>query len=603
MSCRILLSIFSTSKEHLLRLYALGILDAKAFCIACYWASKSGSHGDGIRRFGLPPDQSTGNYSKHLSRHLPKQESAPELTMVEIPVMLNGKRQTKLIPVAPIHEVMEAEIKVCDDLVAASDETDWSQNFRDHPHRVKPDDPRDVHPISIYMDGIKYNRAIGPRADTLVGVTAYNVRTNRRHLIAVLSKYESCGWDSLWPILNHMRWSLAAAAEGRRPMVRWDGSIWPEGSVYSTLSGSELSARFLLVQIKADWMEFCSSLGFPSWSSVNAPCFLCGARKSQLFDFRGVDLESDPWGPKGNSYDNECSKSEIEVIVKSEADRQAILVTGGLHTRKKPAGRVLANDVPMFRLKGGDRLEPNADLPNSAMFEDKMLPFTAVFWRSRTDGLGRISSWVLRRCPLFCDEVGVTPNSVLHIDTLHTLYSGVMAVYVYTVIQECLDQNLYNIGGAQDIMQEQTLERLVNDYTYGFRQHRTTIFSRMRTKRTGARCLVGRAGRSNKFLTRNIHPIELGAGGQSLVSPESNRQKLPSAHYHSEYACAGWQARAQNKSGRDRRASSMGDRLLLARSDWPYARPRGETCSRRKVPGRVRAAASRLPICFEMGNV
>ena len=459
-------SFFPTSQEHLLRLYAVGRLDAKAFCIACHWASMSGSHGEGLRRFGLSPNQSTGNYSKHLARHLPKQESAPELTMVEIPVSVKGKRDTKVIPVAPIHEILDAEANVCQDFQDTSGEDDWSATFRDHPFREKLGDSRDVHPIALYLDGIKYNRAIGPRADSLIGITAYNLRTNRRHLVAVLSKDESLGWESIWPILNHIRWSLAAAAEGARPRRRWDGKPWPTKSVYDKLAETPLTARFLLCQVKADWMEFCSSLGFPSWSSVNAPCFLCAAKKSQLFDFRGVDIENDPWGPKGNSYDDECKQCEIEVIVASEDDRRAILDTGGLHTRKKGKklpGRVLTHDLPAYKLCRGDRLEPSFDLQDTMRFEEADLPFKCVFWRSRTDAQGRIDSWTLRRCPIFAPEVGATPETSLHIDTLHTLYSGVMAVYVCTVIQETLDQDLYGIGGQQESQHERTLERIVND--------------------------------------------------------------------------------------------------------------------------------------------
>ncbi len=86
-----------------------------------------------------------------------------------------------------------------------------------------------------------------------------------------------------------------------------------------------------------------------------------------------------------------------------------------------------------------------------------------VLWRKRDDAKGRIASWVTRRCPLFCDEVGVTPDSALHLDTLHTLFQGPMATFVYEVLQECLDQDLYGIGGPKDSREERTLERLVND--------------------------------------------------------------------------------------------------------------------------------------------
>ena len=202
------------------------------------------------------------------------QESAPELNMVEVPVMYKQSRTTKLLPVAPLHEVLEAEVAALGNLAAPSDCSDWSNTFRDHPHRVRAGDARETFPVAIYLDGIKYNRAIGPRADSLIGITAYHLRTDRRHLLAVISKAESTGWDTLWPVLNHIKWSLAAAAEGKRPSKMWDGREWPQGCIYGETAGSDLSARYLLCQITADWMEFTHSLGFPTWSAFNSPLFL-----------------------------------------------------------------------------------------------------------------------------------------------------------------------------------------------------------------------------------------------------------------------------------------------------------------------------------------
>ncbi len=460
-----------THEEHLLSLYCVGALDAKSFCIACYWASKSGSIGEGMHRYALAPGNSTGNYSKHLNRYLPTQEGAPELDLVEVPVMYKGKRVTKTIPVSPIHEVMEAEFAtLADNSEGSTDETDWSEVFREHPHRVRPGDSRQTVPIAIYLDGIKYNRAIGPRADSLIGVTAYNLRTTRRHLVAVVSKQESVGWDTLWPILNHMRWSLAAAAEGKRPTRRWDGREWPADSHYASTAGSDTRARYILCQIKADWMEFCQSLGFPSWASANSPCFCCAAVKATLFDFRCVNLEDDPWGAKPTTYDEECRKSEIEVTVNTEGERRAILEIGGLHTEtrnKKFVGRILTNPIDKYGLKSGDRLEPSNDLQNTADFETRPLPFVCVFWRRWEDARGRISSWVLRRCPLFSPEVGAVPQTVLHLDTLHTLYQGPMATFVYEVIHAAMEQDLFGLGGARESRDECTLERLMNNYTFG----------------------------------------------------------------------------------------------------------------------------------------
>ena len=82
----------------MIRLYCVGKLDATSFSIACYLASQAGAAGDGLKLYGLAPDKtgngSSGRYARHLRRVLPQQASAPELDMVEVPVLIKGKRTT-----------------------------------------------------------------------------------------------------------------------------------------------------------------------------------------------------------------------------------------------------------------------------------------------------------------------------------------------------------------------------------------------------------------------------------------------------------------------------------------------------------------------------
>ena len=456
-----------SDQEHLVRLYALGKLDAKAFSIACFLAAKAGAKGDNLKLYGLPPgESSSGNYSRRLKKVLPQQVSAPELDLVEIPVNIRGRRTTKLVPVAPIHECMEAESRETSDMnVEKSDDNDWCDSFEGHPHRHRADG-KPVHPIALYLDGIKYTRSIGPgRADSLVGITAYNLKTSQRHLIAVVSKREMCGYDSLWPILNHIKWSLSAATEGRRPTKRWDDSPWPKKSAYYDEQGTELGSRYLLCQIKADWSEQCSAMGFPTWSSVHAPCFLCACTKSTMYRFDAVTLVDDGWGKKATTYEAECSRHEMRITVATEDDRMMILTEGGLqtHKKKKLSGRVLKHDVGKFGLCAGDRLEPSQHLQHSGVFDTKEVPFEAVFWRAKTDAKGRSLSWVTRRCPLFCPELGTTPDTVLHLDTLHCVYLGVFSTFTYYVLREALDVDVYGIGGPKETREPATLERLLND--------------------------------------------------------------------------------------------------------------------------------------------
>eukprot|EP00959_Pyramimonas_sp_CCMP1952_P251138 5249031-Pyramimonas_sp.AAC.1 len=98
-------------EEHLLRLYAAGSLSAKAFCIACYWATKAGAKSDSLSRYAKSPESASGEFSKHLKKHLPSAEGAPELHQITMPISSKGSRSSKVTLMAPPHEVLNAELE------------------------------------------------------------------------------------------------------------------------------------------------------------------------------------------------------------------------------------------------------------------------------------------------------------------------------------------------------------------------------------------------------------------------------------------------------------------------------------------------------------
>ena len=205
---------------------------------------------------------------------------------------------------------------------------------------------------------------------------------------------------------------------------------------------------------------------FPTWSSFHSPCFLCDCTKKTLYHFEDVSLENSSWNAKPNTYEEECAKHEVRILVATESDRLKILTEGGLytkHVKSKIVGRTLRHDIPSLCLLANDRLEPSHELQHSSLFESKPVPFYATFWRVRHDARNRSIGWVNRRCPLFCEALGTTPSSVLHLDTLHCVYLGVFSTFTYFVIREILDTDFYMIGGPKDTREPESLERLLND--------------------------------------------------------------------------------------------------------------------------------------------
>jgi len=306
----------------------------------------------------------------------------------------------------------------------------------------------------------------------MIAFTCYNLVTNKRHYLGSIAKKFLCrcgcrGWDTMYPIMRALEWSFEASAQGARPTLLPDASEFPDGSPSADLVGSPLDARFVLVQVKGDWSEWANALGFANWQSYHRPCLFCACKHHQLFDFNRISLAGHDWPTlEDDDYENTCLACEKRLRVDSEISRQSVILIGGLHfdDRKQKCGRILARDVPILGLCRHDRLDPSPDLPDTEMFEDRAAPFTAIFWRRRLDHRRRNLDSALRRNPIFSRGVGITPQTSLHIDTLHILYLGVFQRYCSEVIWNVLECNMYDATGGQDVVQEKNISQLFVDY-------------------------------------------------------------------------------------------------------------------------------------------
>jgi hypothetical protein len=396
-------------------------------------------------------------------------------------------------------------------------ETEWTEAYLEHEHRLKDGDPRLAIPLALYLDGVKFTRSIGPRQDSLIAITCYSIVTKSRHLICTLSKRELCacgcrGWDSLFTVFDFIRWSLQATGSeptdlppnAKTNTEKWRG-IWVrtirqyfwtfgfDGVVGSDVGkskagvdgihpthdvfgapipgetiapGTRMTHRFILVQIKADWMEMASSIGLPQWGSFHAPCPMCAAHGSNLYNYEEVSLEDDAWGQRVLSYNQECDRCEIKVQITSNAIRSAILIDGGLYSdpHRHEMGRVLANDVLPLKLRRGDRIEPSSELRDTSDFESRALPFVCTFWRQHRDARGRLATFTLRRNPLFDKGLGTSPVKTLHLDTLHTLYLGIFMFYCHAVIWAMFRANVFQCDGPEKAREVGNLDVFFSSY-------------------------------------------------------------------------------------------------------------------------------------------
>ena len=311
--------------NELVRLYAEGAMPAIVLTKLCFLAVNSGAKGGDLQRYAVDPDTKGDNASRHLQATLPLTEAAT-LCWVDVPVTRQARRevewschgriylsmtcvemfaprrslldifslmpfldQVESMPFAPPHECLAIEFANNPQLHDVLKNTTWPESFDTHPMRIVPGDPRPCFPVSLYIDGVRFTKSIGTQQDAIINVTVTNMASGRRHFLGGLQKSILCrcgcsGYDSIYVLMNFLRWSFDAAQKGMRPFVRWDKSEWPEDSVYRNqdLFPENMQARFLLTEIRADWAEFVGSFGFRSWRAINRPCPFCRCGSSGL---------------------------------------------------------------------------------------------------------------------------------------------------------------------------------------------------------------------------------------------------------------------------------------------------------------------------------
>jgi len=426
--------------EILTSLYIDSVLSAEIFCHLCYWAFKAGMPGM-VAQYGRRPG--VGHYQRHLDEQFAFTGSAKLQYQLTVPASDKntlGRTTHKMAVVNP-HEAIEQEMQDDDSisirLQEAVDDHILPPSYYDHPLvQAAPDDAPPL-PTALYMDGLPYSLTV-----SVLGVWLVNLITGSRHLLAVVRKRICCrcgcrGWCTYYPLLFWLHWCFRAMGEGVYPDMRHNGQDWftdilgnASDSVRSTLAGTALKVKSILLQIKGDWAEFCERLGFPTWASVLRPCMCCNGFGECLHDPTGVGLQSLPWRPNaGEDYLSACDQCEFWVELSAEMHAR---ICGLLRYDKRDQGshgRALSADVPELDLFRDDRLEAHANLLDVGDFDALSdFPVYALFWRSA------LNSICTRRCPLFDDTLGITPVRTICFDLLHTLFLGVMLVWANIVM-------------------------------------------------------------------------------------------------------------------------------------------------------------------------
>lgn len=189
--------------------------------------------------------------------------------------------------------------------------------------------------------------------------------TERRHLVCVIRRSEMCGcgcrgWDTLYPVLSVLSWSLKAMATGTHPTRRHDGSGWrPEDQGRASFAGEPLGWQAIPLLVQGDWAEYAHSLGFPTCTDSRAPCPLCCCTQANL---HSVHIYS-AFGPEHaeatlDMYEQSCTSAEMKVTIPA-SDLARVKAALVYDVRKGgQRGRSLAVAVPSLGPPKGGRLEP-----------------------------------------------------------------------------------------------------------------------------------------------------------------------------------------------------------------------------------------------------
>lgn len=295
-------------------------------------------------------------------------------------------------------------------------------------------------PLALYQDGVQYSKS-----DTVVGFWLINLVTGSRSMITMVRKSILCqcgcrGWDTMWPILASIRWSLESCARGEYPRADFLGRDFAGGSNAAALAGQPLRSKAIVLQLKGDWAEFCERFGYPSPKSVGRPCFCCNAHSNDRYSPAPISLVEQPWVTNTeDSFRRATELCEIRCCLRSiDFDVLVNLMQYDKRAYGKH-GLVLQRDYAPLNLLKGDRLEPSYNLPDvNDFFGLHLFPTQELtFWRVSRATL------VWHRCPLWCPEIGLTATDTIAIDLLHTYYLGPLQVWVKLGFWSLIDSGIW----------------------------------------------------------------------------------------------------------------------------------------------------------------
>ena len=441
-------------EELLVGMHLRGEMTAKLVCTICFWCKYAGVGGL-VAKLALRPNAPSGHFSRKLKATLMLDKIDKRLMRIDVPGhdRHNPGRVVHEVACVPPHEVLNAEYarhpEVGNSFAEAKAQGELPPSYFEHP--IAQATAHQALPVSLYLDGVPF-----AKNDAVLGIWAYFAHSSKRHLLLALRKSRICrcgckGWCSLSAVFRWLGWSIVALAVGVFPAQRHDQRDWDgEHDVErASVAGLPMAMVGAITAIKGDWLEYCTSLGSPTWQSRLHPCLYCHAKQSTLDADSSLSPINFPWPTKGHDdYEAACHRCELP---RSLDRQQHAEVLAALRYDKRPQGsrgRALSCNVPSCELLMGDRLEPSDELPNVGDFDSiRIFPARVIFWRPSNE------TSVRHRNPLFNPTVGVVVD-LLVVDPLHAVNLGVLKQLCIDVVWEMILSDVYRIRGKRGSQRE-----------------------------------------------------------------------------------------------------------------------------------------------------
>ena len=345
--------------------------------------------------YSLDPNSSGGHHSRKLKSALGHDRS-DDLYEADLPGHSRHdlQRTSHKTSFLPLHE------QLADHLGQHPEEFELvKQRIKDgdtppcfKEHEVVVSNPSEVIvPIALFIDAVPYSET-----DSVMGCWGMCLLSGRRFLISTIRKRNVCrcgcaGWCTWSVLFSIASWSLSALAEGKWPSKRHDSEAWRASDCSrSAKSGSPLP-KCACVYLKADWAEYATTAGLPTWGDGYRPCFACSAFGPNMFVAGTCGVDGLRWKcNEVGDFDRACASCETKVLIETAADRD-MLVRSLVYDKSKSGnrGRCLYCSVEKFKLREGDRLEPSSSLPDVGALEEARLPLEVTFWRKSEETLCR----------------------------------------------------------------------------------------------------------------------------------------------------------------------------------------------------------------------